>query len=317
MTHPSSLLVHILWVACLWLLSAMGLSRHALAADVVFQPIAPNVYAFVGDIEGRTYDNEALNANMGLVVTPQGALLIDSGASWQGAQRLARAATRVTNQPIRWVINTGGQDHRWLGNGYFLSQGATIYAHDNARADMQARGPQHLRTNAPILKEKMAGTEVALPNQWLSEPDSSLTLGGTRLVVVHRGGGHTPGDSMVWLPDTGVVFTGDVVYVDRILGMHPVSRSKAWVESFEALEALAPRIVVPGHGQVTDLAHAQRDTGTLLRAIRAHMYEAVEEMVGPTDAPQGFDATPFSHLKHVDVWLPQLLNRTYLEMERE
>ena len=188
-----------------------SLALNAWAVEVVFQPVAPNVYAYVGDIEGRTYDNEALNANFGLVVTPDGAVLIDSGASFQGAQKIAEAAKKVTNQPIRWVINTGGQDHRWMGNGFFKNQGAEILAHANGRADMTARGPEHLRSNAPVLKERLAGTEVVLPTRWLTETDTTLQWGGMTLQVAHRGGGHTPGDSMVWLPQSGGVFTGDVV----------------------------------------------------------------------------------------------------------
>jgi glyoxylase-like metal-dependent hydrolase (beta-lactamase superfamily II) len=215
------------------------------------------------------------------------------------------------------VINTGGQDHRWLGNGYFQAQGVEIIAHANAQADMKARGPAHLKANAPVLKDKMAGTEIVLPTRWLKDADTTLNLGGTTLQVVHRGGGHTPGDSLVWLPQSGVVFTGDVVYVDRILGLHPVSKTKTWVASFEALEALKPKIVVPGHGQVTTLAQAQKDTGDLLKALRVHMGQAVEAGTDISAAVKGFDAAPYKHLKHVDIWLPQLANLTYLEMERE
>lgn len=293
----------------------MSLTAHAV--EVVFEPVAPNVYAYVGDTEGRTYENEALNANLGLVVTPSGALLIDSGASWQGAQQIAEAVKKVTPQPIQWVINTGGQDHRWLGNGYFKAQGAEIMAHASAEADMKARGPEHLRANAPVLKDKMRGTEPVLPTRWLTDADTSLNLGGVTVQVVHRHGGHTPGDSLVWLPLSGVVFTGDVVYVDRILGLHPVSKTKAWVHSFEALQALDPKVVVPGHGRVTTLAQAQADTGNLLKALRAHMGQAVEAGTDIGAAVKSFDASPFKHLKHVDVWLPQLANRTYLEMEQE
>ena len=297
-----------------WLLLGAG---SALAVEVVFKAVAPGVYAYVGDTEGRTYENEAINANIGLVVTPHGAVLIDPGASFQGARQIAEAAQKVTTQPIRWVINTGGQDHRWLGNGYFQAQGAEIIAHANAQADMKARGPAHLKANAPVLKDKMAGTEIVLPSRGLQDADTTLKLVGTTLQVVHRGGGHTPGDSMIWLPQSGVVFTGDVVYVDRILGLHPVSKTKTWVASFEALEALKPKIVVPGHGQVTTLAQAQKDTGDLLKALRAHMGQAVEAGTDISAAVKSFDAAPYRHLKHVDVWLPQLANLTYLEMERE
>jgi glyoxylase-like metal-dependent hydrolase (beta-lactamase superfamily II) len=289
----------------------------AFAVEVMFKAVSPGVYAYVGDTEGRTYENEALNANIGLVVTPQGAVLIDPGASFQGARQIAEAVQKVTAQPIKWVINTGGQDHRWLGNGYFQAQGAEIIAHANAQADMKARGPAHLKANAPVLKDKMAGTEIVLPTRWLQDADTTLNLGGTTLQLVHRGGGHTPGDSMVWLPQSGVVFTGDVVYVDRILGLHPVSKTKTWVASFEALEALKPKIVVPGHGQVTTLAQAQKDTGDLLKALRAHMGQAVEAGTDISAAVKSFDAAPYRHLKHVDVWMPQLANLTYLEIERE
>lgn len=297
--------------------AAATLAWSAQAVEIVFKPVAPNVYAYVGDTEGRTYENEAINANIGLVVTPAGALLIDSGASFQGAKQIAEAAKKVTAQPIQWVINTGGQDHRWLGNGYFKAQGAQIMAHADAEADMRARGPAHLKANAPVLKEKMDGTEIVLPTRWLKDADTTLDLGGVAVQVVHRQGGHTPGDSMVWLPQSGVVFTGDVVYVDRILGLHPVSKTKTWVASFEALEALNPKVVVPGHGSVTTLAKAQADTGKLLKALRAHMGQAVEAGTDLSTAIKSFDARPYQHLKHVEVWLPQIANLTYLEMEQE
>lgn len=307
----------ITFLKTLILASGFAMAWTAQALEVSFKAVAPGVYAYVGDLEGRTYDNEALNANIGLVVTSAGAVLVDSGATYKSGQKIADAAKRVTPQPIKWVINTGGQDHRWLGNGLFKAQGAEIIAHANAQSDMRARGAEQLRANAPVLKDKQDGTQPVYPTLWLEGADNVLELGGVRLQFVHRQGGHTPGDMMVYLPATGVVFTGDVVYVDRILGLHSVSKTKSWVASFEALEALRPRVLVPGHGQVTDLAQAQRDTGRLLKALREHMRQAVDDGTDIGVAVKSFDATPFKHLKHVDVWLPQLANLTYLEMEQE
>ena len=68
------------------------------AVDVVFKPVAEGVYAYVGEIEGRTYDNEGLNANIGLVVTNAGAVLIDSGATFQSARKIHEAARKITSQ---------------------------------------------------------------------------------------------------------------------------------------------------------------------------------------------------------------------------
>ena len=283
---------------------------------MVFKPVAEGVYAYVGDIEGRTYDNEGLNANIGLVVTPAGAVLIDSGATLQTAQKIHEAAKKVTNQPVKWVINTGGQDHRWLGNGYFTAQGIETIAHASAQADMRARAPEHL-AGLKVLKERLDGTVPTLPTRFMAGTDTKLELGGTVFELKHRGGGHTPGDWLVWLPQKNVLFSGDVVYVDRVLGLHPVSRTKTWLASFAVIDELKPQIIVPGHGQVTHLATAQAQTRDLLQALRAHMGKAVEAGEDISAAVKRFDAKPFAHLKHADVWLPQLANQTYLEMERE
>ncbi len=287
------------------------------AVEVTFKPVADGVYAHIGDLEGRTYENEGLNANIGLVVTPAGALLIDSGASMQSARQIAEAAKKITTQPIKWVINTGGQDHRWLGNGYFKAHGAEIIAHASAKADMQARTLEHMSALKPVLKEKLDGTVPTLPTRFLTDAGTRLELGGVVIEVMHRNGGHTPGDSLVWLPQRNVLFSGDIVYVDRILGLSPVSKTKNWLDSFAMIDAIRPAVIVPGHGRVTDLATAQSETRDLLRALRDHMGKAVEAGTDLSAAVTSFNATPFKELKHADVWIPQLANRTYLEMEQE
>jgi glyoxylase-like metal-dependent hydrolase (beta-lactamase superfamily II) len=297
---------------------AVGLmaTLPARAVDVVFLPVADGVYAYIGETEGRTYDNEGLNANIGLVVTPAGAVLIDSGATFQTARKIHEAARKVTTQPVKWVINTGGQDHRWLGNGYFKSQGIETLAHADARADMQARAGDHME-GLKVLKERLEGTVPTLPSRWVNGTDTRLELGGVVMELKHRHGGHTPGDMLVWLPQKNVLFAGDVVYADRTLGLLPVSRSKTWLESFAVIDEIKPIIIVPGHGHVTNLATAQAHTRDLLVALRAHMKKAVDDGVDLDTAVKSFNGKPFATLKHADVWIPQLANQTYLEMERE
>lgn len=301
-----------------WLLAGLLASAGTVhAVEVSFQPVAEGVYAYIGDTEGRTYDNEGLNANLGLVVTPAGAVLIDSGATFQSSRKIHEAAKQVTTQPIKWVINTGGQDHRWLGNGYFKAQGAEILAHANAEADMKARALEHINALKPVLKERLDGTEPTLPTRFLKEADTRLELGGVVIEVIHRNGGHTPGDSLVWLPQKKVLFSGDVVYVDRVLGLLPVSKTKTWLASFAVIDERQPAIIVPGHGKVTTLVQARAETRDLLKALREHMGRAVEAGTDISAAVKSFNAAPFRHLKHADVWIPQLANRTYLEMEQE
>ncbi len=304
-----------LFRAALALATCLGGLAHAV--EVRFQPVAPGVYAFVGEKSGRTHANEGLNANIGLVVTPAGALLIDSGASFQGAGQIHAAVRQVTTQPVKWVINTGGQDHRWLGNGYFIAQGAEVIAHAHARADMQARGGDHLASLKTELKEKLDGTVPTLPTRWLAGQDERLDLGGTVVEVKHRDGAHTPGDVMVWLPQQRVVFSGDIVYVDRLLGVIPVSHTGRWLQSFAALEALQPARIVPGHGEVCELPQARAQTRDYLQALRTHMKKAVDEGTEISAAIKAFDAGPWMGLLNAAELHPGNASRTYLELERE
>ncbi len=216
---------------------AAGLPLATAAAEVRFEPVAEGVYAAIGEMGARTPANGGLNANLGLVVTPAGAVLIDSGPSAQVAREIAAAVRRVTAQPVRWVINTGDQDHRWLGNGFFKAQGAEIIAHADARADMVDRGNDELQAlRAEVGAAAMDGTAPTLPTRWLSGNDARLELGGVVFEFRHRGGAHTPGDTMVWLPQKNLLFTGDVVFVDRMLGVLPVSNTRRWLETFAVVE---------------------------------------------------------------------------------
>jgi glyoxylase-like metal-dependent hydrolase (beta-lactamase superfamily II) len=295
--------------------SALSLAAQAVQVD--FRPVADGVYAHIGDTGARTAANEGLNANIGLVVTPAGAVLIDSGATFSSAGDIAQAVRKLTPQPIRWVINTGGQDHRWLGNGFFKAQGAALIAHANAEADMRNRGHDHLQGLKAVLGAKADGTVPTLPTRWLPGTDERMELGGVVFEFMHRGGAHTPGDVMVWLPQKNVLFSGDVVYVDRMLGVLPVSSTKRWLATFDVIEALKPAVLVPGHGRVTDLATAKADTQAYLLALRAHMKKAVDDGVDVSAAVKSFDATAFMRLLNAAELMPGNASRAYLELERE
>ena len=293
------------------------LSGLAQAVTIEFQRVADGVYAHVGDTGARRAENMGLNANIGLVVTPAGVVLIESGATFQGARQIADAVRRITPQPVKWVINTGGQDHRWLGNGYFQAQGAEIIAHAGAEADMRNRGNDQLQGLKAVLGAKADNTVPALPSRWLRAPDESLVFGDVLFEFRHRGGAHTPGDMMVWLPQKKVLFTGDVVYVDRMLGVIPVSNTKQWLETFGVIERLQGAVLVPGHGRVTDLATAQADTKAYLLALRAHMKKAVDDGIDVSAAMKSFDAASFMRLLNAADLSPGNGSRTYLELERE
>ncbi len=108
-----------------------ALPYFAVAADALeVQRVTDGVYALVGDLAQRNSQNLANNATFGVVVTEDGVLLIDPGGSWKGAEAIHSEIRTLTDKPVKYVIDTGGQDHRWLGNGYWKNQGATIIEGD-------------------------------------------------------------------------------------------------------------------------------------------------------------------------------------------
>lgn len=291
-----------------------GGAAHALTLTA--RPVAENVYAFVGDTGMRTYENEGMNANSGFVVTSEGVVVIDSGPTWQVAKEIHRAIKKVTRQPVKFVINTGGQDHRWLGNGYFKYIGAKIIAARPALADMEARGEMQLQALRQTIRKKAAGTRPVYPDRFFDLTET-LRLGGQEIRLLYFHGGHTPGDSVVWLPQQGVLFSGDLVYVDRMLGVLPFSSTRDWLASFAAMEKLEPRLIVPGHGQISDLARARRDTGDYLALLRGHMKQALERGDDLQTAISSLDQSAFSYLQHYELLSGGNASRTYLEMEAE
>ena len=246
-----------------------------------FQPkaekVGDNVYAIIGPLGQRHLDNDALNANYGFIVTPQGVILIDSGASKLGAEKLEAAIRAVTDRPVRWVINTGSQDHRWLGNDYFAARGAKIIALKRTAATQADFAAQHMATLKSFLGPRLEGTRP-LPASTLPDgEEATLDLGGETLVLRYTDA-HFPGDTWVWLPKNNVVFTGDLVFVDRLLGVLPWSSVKRSRAAFHALEALNPKIVVPGHGGVCDMAKAKRETGDYEDFLATVIGKAAQDM---------------------------------------
>jgi glyoxylase-like metal-dependent hydrolase (beta-lactamase superfamily II) len=301
-------------VFALLLMGLLLFPHLARALDMPFKQLAPGVYVFIGETGLRTYENEGMNANAGFIVTRAGVVVVDSGPSYQVAQTIHAAIRKVTRQPVKYVINTGGQDHRWLGNGYFKAQGAEIIASAAAVDDMNARGAMQLEGLKGELKEKLAGTEVVLPTKTF-EKEMTLKLGGRDSRILHFQPAHTPGDSIVWLPGEGVVFAGDIVFVDRLLGVLPFSSARGWLASFEDMAKLKPRLIVPGHGDVCDLAKARRETADYLDLLISHMKNAVDNMVDLQVAIDGLDQSKWAYLANYELLKGGNANRVYLEME--
>ncbi|MFD1509285.1 MBL fold metallo-hydrolase [Lacimonas salitolerans] len=286
-----------------------------MADSLTVQPVTDTVWAIVGETEQRSAENLANNATFGLVVTPDGAVLIDPGGSYKGAAALHDAIRSVTDQPVTHVINTGGQDHRWLGNGYWQARGAAVIASNAAVQDQKTRATDQMIALAQFLGDGLDGTEPAFADVTF-DTDHALTVGGLTFEIMHRGPAHTPGDSFVWLDQHDVMFTGDIVYVDRILGIGSQSSTKSWIDVFEAMAAFSPAHIVPGHGQPTDLATATRDTHGYLVNLRTQIGALIDDGGDIMDAPS-IDQSAWAHLEQFDSLAGRNAQATFEQMEWE
>lgn len=293
----------------------------ALSARADYQPeaerVTENVYAIVGPLGQRSVVNNGLNANFGFVVTPEGVILIDSGASLLGAAQIATAIGKVTDKPVRWVINTGSQDHRWLGNDLFASRGAEVIALARTAATQAEYATQHMDGMKRFLGESMMGTKPLPAPKTLAGDSATLELGGETLMLAYTDA-HFPGDAWVWMPKKGVMFSGDLVYVDRLLGVLPWSSVKNGQKAFHALAALKPAYIVPGHGRVCDLAQAQRETGDYYDFLADKVGAAAREMEPLTATLDRYSDLPaFRHLENYEGLHRPNMSRAFTEFESQ
>lgn len=287
----------------------------AAAEGLSVQTVAPGIWAIEGPAEQRNPENLGNNATFGLIETAEGAVLVDPGGSWEGAKALHAVVRGLTDQPVRFVIDTGGQDHRWLGNGYWKAQGATVIASEAAVEDQAARGSLQLTMLTALIGEGLTGTEPVHADVTFEEK-YTLTLGGRSIEIRHPGGAHTPGDSFAWVPDAQTVFTGDIVYVGRILGVMEFSDTAAWLDSFAAIEALDPAHLVPGHGPATTLETAQADTRDYLAHLRAEVGAHIEDggdIIGVVEV----DQSAFAHLDQFEALARRNAQTAFQQMEWE
>ncbi|WP_321325380.1 MBL fold metallo-hydrolase [Thiomicrorhabdus sp.] len=302
-------------ITSVFILSLLVLSKPVFAMEFDFKKVADKTYAYIGPLTNRTPENLGLNNNIGLVLTKQGAVLIDSGAGIPSAKALEKAVKKVTDLPIIAVINTGSQDHRWLGNGYFSDKGAKIYALEQTVKTQLSMGAGQVEKMTKVT-DIFASTKPVTSLKPFPGDKAKFTIGDVKFELIHFGDAHFPGDAVVWLPEQKTLFSGDLIYVDRMLGVLPFSNVASWQKAFHAAEALPAKVIVPGHGQVCDWDKARKDTGNYLDKLVSVMSAAADEMLGVGQAVEDNKDWPeFKHLEHYDTWHKTILNRTYLQFE--
>jgi cyclase len=226
--------------------------------------IAPGISAFLEAGGGP---------NSGLVQTPDGSgIAIDTTISPMDMQaRLDVIGAKASDASL--VINTHfHSDHTW-GNQLFT---CPILAHrackeqmeinlaDDWRPDALAASIRERAESDPQWAEEMQSKwknlDITLPSKTFDDRYEAA-VDGTKLQVIHFGG-HTPGSSVVWLPDTHVLFSGDLVFEGRYPFIYHAN-VPILIDALKRLPEFGATTIVPGHGALCGTAAIDALTGYL------------------------------------------------------
>src|ERR1700722_13647991 len=235
--------------------------------------------------------------NIGIVLGHDAALVIDTGMGpANGAKALAVAKDLAGSRPLILTLTHFHPEH---GSGAQALKGAAKIIYNEAQRDeLSRKGEAFLgmfRSFGPAVAAALEGMTIVEPDEIYEGPSATIDLGGRSVELRATGKAHTLGDQTVHVPDCGIVFMGDLVE-ERMFPIFPwfppdeVDIDAAnWTRVLTALDAEAPRIVVPGHGAlgcaetVRTVRDYMIDLGRRVNARRARGEDAdtIAAAVGP------------------------------------
>jgi glyoxylase-like metal-dependent hydrolase (beta-lactamase superfamily II) len=245
--------------------------KFASQADLVektvsFDRLSDHAYAYTA--EG--------DPNTGIVVGDDAVMVIDTQATPVMAQDVIRRVREVTDKPIRYVTLSHYHAVRVLG--------ASAYRPDHVIASRDTydliveRGEADMKSEIERFPRLFRAIESIPGLTWptlVFEKRLTLMLGKLQVEIMQLGRGHTKGDTVVWLPQEKVLFSGDLVEFDATPYAGDAYLAD-WPATLDAIAALQPEKLVPGRGAaLKDAAQVQAGLdGT--RAFVTAMFDAVK-----------------------------------------
>jgi len=246
---------------CLVLLSGVAFGADP---DFTVKKIGEGVYAAINPDRGKA------GSNAGFIVGTTGVAVVDTFIAAEPAKELLAEIRKVTNLPIRYVINTHYHLDHTGGNAVFAEAGATIVAHRNVRGWLRTENMKFFGAS-PKPEDKARVEALALPDVVYSDA-IDLYL-GTRLVEVRYMLGHTGGDSVVLVPDANVIFGGDLIWQKHLPNLIDAS-TQPWIQTLDSLlQEHSSATFVSGHGDLATAADV-RDFRNYLNTLRTDVAKA-------------------------------------------
>lgn len=245
------------------------------------EELAEGVYAHVQPDGGWCLNNA------GILTDGARTLLVDTAATERRTLLLRDSLAQVAGGEPDLLVNTHHHSDHTFGNSLFGPR-TLVLAHEATRAESSTAG---LALQSMFPAVEWGAVSVRLPDAGYRD-SLFLHLGGLRVELLHLGPAHTGNDTVVWVPERRVLFTGDVVMsgVTPYTLMGSVSGS---IAVLERLRELRPEVVVPGHGAVAgpELIDANLD---YLRWVADYAARTQEAGLSPLEAAREADLGAFA-----------------------
>ncbi len=240
---------------------------------------APKAVSFTELGEGLYAFTAQGDPNSGVIVGDDGVMVIDAQATPRMAEKVIARIRQVTDKPIRYVVLTHYHAVRVLGASAYRAE--QIIASDATRGLIVERGQEDWDSEYGRFPRLFEAADTIPGLTWPTLTFVArlvVWMGKRRVELLHLGRGHTAGDIVAWVPDSRVMFSGDLVEYHSACYCGDAHLAD-WPRTLLAIESMAPRALVPGRGealrrpeQVTEAIHL---TEEFLTALYGSVTESV------------------------------------------
>ena len=206
--------------------------------------VAEGVWVVPGAADRITAANGGAIANVLILDSKEGAILVDTGPSYNYGRELDALVRRLTGKPVARIFVTHIHADHSLGASAFDQR--LVYGADGLAADLKARGNDLSDAMYRVAGDKMRGTSVPEPAHVAT--DGVEEVGGRKFRCLPLSG-HTKSDLCLFEETSGLLITGDLVFLDRA-PTTPDADLPAWRNSLSRIADIPHAGLVPGHGPV-------------------------------------------------------------------
>lgn len=252
--------------------------------------IGDGVWMIAGVQEAITFKNGGAIANITILDSKDGAIIVDTGPSRRYGEELARLAKQLTGKGVaRVYITHFHPDHAFGNQGFDV---ATVAAPEGVIKGLKELGNGFSDAMYYIAQDWMRGTEIVLPSIVVSEGVEDI--GGRRLRLMPRAG-HTPSDLAIFDETSGTLIAGDLAFLDRA-PTTPHADIATWLQTLKELDGVDCNMLVPGHGPAEIDKRAIQQTHDWLIAIQEIIERCFQE---GQDMPEAMKAPLPKAFEHI------------------